>query len=238
VILLVSFGLGVCRTRFELSTGCDTVALMEAFLDHLSETTVIAGRVKVLRKQARLSGPALASAMKERGFAWNRTTVAKLETGHRESISVQEWLALALVLDVPPVWLLIDPSGRTPTPVAEGVELDPWSALMWMIGRQVIGQPAGTNWKSEEFDLLSQVQRLWERLADLGGNLHRLKTGKLDERLREMIEKLIREDLDQARECLQRIADAKAAVPQLPAEVVKCAVEQGIDLPGQEGFAP
>jgi transcriptional regulator with XRE-family HTH domain len=211
---------------------------MEAISDHLSETTVIAGRVKALRKQARLSGPALASAMKDRGFTWNRTTVAKLETGHRESISVQEWLALALVLDVPPVWLLIDPSGHTPMPVAEGVELDPWSALMWMIGRQVIGQPTGTNWKSEEFDLLSQVQRLWERLADLGGNLHRLKTGKLDERLREIIEKLIREDLDQARECLQRIADAGAAVPQLPAEMIKCAAEQGIELPGQQGVAP
>jgi hypothetical protein len=65
-----------------------------------------------------------------------------------------------------------------------------------------------------------------------------LKTGKPDERLRKMIEDLIREDLDQARECLQRIADAGAAVPQLPAEMIKCAVEQGIELPGQQEVAP
>ena len=79
----------------------------------------------------------------------------------------------------------------------------------------------------------SQVQRLWETLTDPGGYLHRLKTGKLDERLRKMIEKLIREDLDQARECLQLIADAGAAVPRLSAEMVKCAAEQGIELPGK-----
>jgi transcriptional regulator with XRE-family HTH domain len=201
-------------------------------------TRLIASRVREIRQQQRLSGAALGAAVRDLGLpGWVDSTVGKLETSRRESVTVKELFALAKALDVPPAWLLIDPSG-TPVPVVEGVELDPWSALMWMIGRQVIGEPAGTNWKSEELDLLSQVQRLWETLTELCGYLHRLKTFKLGERHREMLESMIREDLDQVRECLQHIADAGAAVPQLPAEVVKRAVELGIELPGQQEVAP
>lgn len=112
-----------------------------------SLTAVIAERVKALRNGARLSGPALATAMNERGIPWNRTTVAKLETGRRESISVQELLALALVLDVPPSWLLVDPKADTRVPIAEGVEVDPWSALLWMSGKEPLSDRGGAAWQ-------------------------------------------------------------------------------------------
>lgn len=74
--------------------------------------------------------------MNEQGIPWNRTTVAKLETGRRESISVRELLALAVVLDVPPVWLLADPKQDGLVAIAEGLEVEPWSALLWLTGTQ------------------------------------------------------------------------------------------------------
>lgn len=91
------------------------------------------------------SGPALATAMNGQGIPWNRTTVAKLETGRRESITVQELLALARVLEVPPVWLLVDAKAGTPVPIAEGVEVDPWAALLWLTGTQPLDGRAGTH---------------------------------------------------------------------------------------------
>lgn len=39
--------------------------------------------------------------MQAHGEHWNRTTVAKLETGRRQSVSVEDLLALAAALDVP-----------------------------------------------------------------------------------------------------------------------------------------
>lgn len=75
---------------------------MDAVTEH------IAGRVRALRGAARLSGPALAVAMNDRGIPWNRSTVAKLETGRRESVAVQELLALAAVFGIAPADLLPD----------------------------------------------------------------------------------------------------------------------------------
>jgi hypothetical protein len=49
----------------------------------------------------------LAAAMTEHGMKWDRATVAKLETGHRQSISLEEWLTLAYVLNVAPLHLLV-----------------------------------------------------------------------------------------------------------------------------------
>jgi transcriptional regulator with XRE-family HTH domain len=129
-------------------------------------TAVIAERVKQLRVKARLSGPALAAAMAERGIPWNRTTVAKLENGHRESISVRELLALAVVLDVPPVWLLADPTVATPVSIAEGIEASPWTALMWFTGFRPLdelGEASAWAIASNALHQLNALARLLEQ---------------------------------------------------------------------------
>lgn len=91
----------------------------------------------------------LAAAMSDLGVPWKRATVVNLETraadsrgkGHgRDAVTVQELLALAQVLDVPPPLLLADPTVGAPVPVTPEREVDPWSALLWLLGGEPLGE--------------------------------------------------------------------------------------------------
>src|SRR5438105_11407018 len=70
-------------------------------------TAVIAAKVFELRKGRGWSADELAVRMTAAGIAWTRLVVTKLETGRRKSVSVEELLALAYVLDVAPLHLMI-----------------------------------------------------------------------------------------------------------------------------------
>jgi hypothetical protein len=54
-----------------------------------------------------MSAQQLAERVSRFGIAWDRSIVANLETGRRAVLSVEEMLALAVVLDVAPVHLLV-----------------------------------------------------------------------------------------------------------------------------------
>jgi transcriptional regulator with XRE-family HTH domain len=82
---------------------------MEQLDGPLTPTKVIAARVKELRKSRGWSAADLAQAMKAVGIEWERIIVTKLETGRRASVSVEEMLALAYVLDVAVVDLVVPP---------------------------------------------------------------------------------------------------------------------------------
>lgn len=69
-------------------------------------TAVIAGRVRELRRRRGWTAADLGARLTEHGVRWNRSVVANFESGRRPAVSVQELLALALVLDVAPVNLL------------------------------------------------------------------------------------------------------------------------------------
>ncbi|MGW7440613.1 helix-turn-helix transcriptional regulator [Streptomyces sp. NPDC054849] len=79
----------------------------------------IAQRVKELRGRRGWSAAQLGEAVSKHGVRWDRFTVANLENGKRQSVSVQELLSLALALDVAPVNLLVPLDDRpyqvTPT---------------------------------------------------------------------------------------------------------------------------
>ncbi|TVL91940.1 helix-turn-helix transcriptional regulator [Streptomyces sp. SAJ15] len=77
-------------------------------------TSVIAKRVREVRKRRGLTAEDLANRLVEQGIGWQRSTVAKLENGKRENVTVTEWLALAYVLGVAPVHLLVDPNDDEP----------------------------------------------------------------------------------------------------------------------------
>jgi transcriptional regulator with XRE-family HTH domain len=68
---------------------------------------VIAARVKELRKARGYTAAQLAEKMKEQHFDWDRFTVQNLESGRRKAVTVEEWLALAYVLDVAPIHLMV-----------------------------------------------------------------------------------------------------------------------------------
>jgi transcriptional regulator with XRE-family HTH domain len=132
------------QSRLVLSRGIVFDALMEHRRSDGAPptlTAVIAKRVKALRTAARMSGAALAAAMQQKGVPWNRTTVAKLETGRRESVTVPELLALALVLGVPLTALLVDERAER-TYLAEGREYAPVDVLLWLTAdRPLPGTP-------------------------------------------------------------------------------------------------
>lgn len=81
-----------------------------------------------------MSGAGLAERLAAYGIPWNRTTVAKLESGRRENISVAELLALALALGTTPLALIADPRIGGPVPVADGLEVSPWTLALWARG--------------------------------------------------------------------------------------------------------
>ncbi|WP_128817420.1 helix-turn-helix transcriptional regulator [Streptomyces sp. S063] len=78
-------------------------------MDHSERApvTVIARRVREMRKRKDMTAQQLADGLKDQDLEWDRQTVTKLETGRRQNVSVVELLALARVLDVAPIHLLV-----------------------------------------------------------------------------------------------------------------------------------
>src|SRR3990170_7421235 len=79
----------------------------------------IAQRVKELRGRRGWTAAHLGAVLGKHGVAWDRFTVANLESGKRKNVTVQELFALALALDVSPTNLLVPLDDRpyqlTPT---------------------------------------------------------------------------------------------------------------------------
>lgn len=86
------------------------------------------------RKRRGMTAQSLADATAQTGYGIDRSVIAKIEKGLRQSISVAELVVIARALRVPPA-LLLYPVGR-----AEEVEFlpkesaAPWAALRWFSG--------------------------------------------------------------------------------------------------------
>ncbi|MFD7370423.1 helix-turn-helix domain-containing protein [Streptomyces mirabilis] len=72
-----------------------------------SPTATVAKRVREVRKRRGLTAQQLADKLSDQGIRWDRYTVNKLESGKRQNLSLAEWLALSVVLNVAPVHLLL-----------------------------------------------------------------------------------------------------------------------------------
>jgi transcriptional regulator with XRE-family HTH domain len=195
-------------------------------------TAVIAEQVKHLRKERRLSGPGLAAELNKRGIKWNRTTVAKFETGLRSSITVQEFLALALALRVAPVILLADPRRTESVPLAGGgepVEPDAWSALLWAAGFAELDPRRGAVYQPDALVhagvLLADLCRALPSSIPGAGDGGFESTARVD---------YIRDTLQSIRESLLQITSLGAPMPPLPSQVRLAARRYGVDLPGVE----
>lgn len=75
--------------------------------DPINPVAVIARRVKELRGARGWTSAQLGEAVSKHGVQWDRFTVASLENGKRQNVTVAELLALALTLGVAPVNLLV-----------------------------------------------------------------------------------------------------------------------------------
>ncbi|OLM20850.1 MULTISPECIES: helix-turn-helix domain-containing protein [unclassified Pseudonocardia] len=211
-------------------------------------TAVIARRVRTLREHARLSGADLADRMIDLGVAWNRTTVAKLETGRRSNVTVSELLALGLALDVPPILLIADPRAGEEVPVAAGTSSDAWSALLWLAGRQRIADSDLNNYPSSSLliqlgadvvDALAELERWEQHVSWPSAEAQERAKARDDERHRDALEKLQVAVLG----LTQKSVVADGAVPTIPGVdftvASKRAAELGVsvlwDLDGDVG---
>jgi transcriptional regulator with XRE-family HTH domain len=97
-------------------------------------TRLIGENVRSIRKAHKLSTQGLSDICSERvGYAVPRNTIVNLETGRKESLSVQELVAIALALDTPPVMLLY-PLDRD-VEIAPGEPRNPLHAIEWFAGK-------------------------------------------------------------------------------------------------------
>jgi transcriptional regulator with XRE-family HTH domain len=109
-------------------------------------TQVVAERVKQLRNDQGLSAQRLADRCAEAGAVWlDRSVIANLESGRRQSVSIDEVLVLALVLNVAPVHLFVPV-----TPQAMHV------SPKWAVGAPVVRQ-----WVRGLYPLPSQDARVY-----------------------------------------------------------------------------
>jgi transcriptional regulator with XRE-family HTH domain len=193
-------------------------------------TAAVGRRVLGLRKSAGWSQEELGKRMAALGTDWSRISVQKLETGRRGAISVQELLALALVFDVPPVWILAYPKSTDSVSVAPGIDVDPWTALAWLVGREPIGDAAPGSRFAEARAALAELQRLGQGLAAIratedaraeGGGV--LEADRPDED-RRLIGALVRP--------LELLVRWGYPAPTLPGSVRQRAKELDVDLPG------
>lgn len=190
-------------------------------------TAVVAGQVRRLRKcpPRPLSGPALAARLNQYGVNWNRTTVAKFETGLRSSITLQEFLALALALDVSPVMLLADPRSTESVPLAKNVDVDAWSALLWAIGFAELDERGGVYYRAD------RVVKSGAAFADLCQGLPTSPPAGGDAAR----DGYIRALLEAIKNILHAITDELGAPPpHLPSQIVVTARRYGVDLPEAE----
>lgn len=142
-----------------------------------------ARRVEQLRNRKGWNAAQLGEALAEHGVPWDRFTVRALENGKRQNVTVTEALALALVLDVAPVYLMVPLDDDVPFQVAPE-RLEPSGQVReWLRGHAVMpGQDART-YRSEvavgelpgayragerSKEQLAHQRRVHERLAAAG----------------------------------------------------------------------
>jgi transcriptional regulator with XRE-family HTH domain len=102
--------------------------------DHVAAPVeTVARRVADLRSRRGLTAKELGERLTALGVRWDRFTVANLESGKRQNVTVVEWLALARVLNVAPVHLLVPPEAEaddeyqvTPTETARVADVRAW----------------------------------------------------------------------------------------------------------------
>jgi transcriptional regulator with XRE-family HTH domain len=94
----------------------------------------VAVRLSEVRKRKDMSAAEVGRRMTEQGVKWDRFTVANLENGKRQNITLTELLALACVLDVSPLSLILPLDDAQPYQVTPARELATGRVRPWLRG--------------------------------------------------------------------------------------------------------
>lgn len=149
-------------------------------------TAVLAARLRELRERRGWSADRLAEEMASAGIPWKRAVVTKLETGRRQAVSVAEWIALAYVLDVPPLELLAPLGQDIEVEILPGLEVDPYELRNWLTGtgRLAARTTADTPSGMQFWNAAAEPIRLYEQFTEAAKVLNR---ADLDARTAEKI---------------------------------------------------
>ncbi|MFJ9858891.1 helix-turn-helix transcriptional regulator [Streptomyces albogriseolus] len=120
----------------------------------------VAARVSELRKRKDMTAAEVGRRMTVQGLKWDRFTVANLESGKRQSITITEWLALARVLDVSPLHLLV-PLEEVEFSVTPTEAVPASRARAWLRGTEALSGTDQRIFRSEvPLDELPEAPRL------------------------------------------------------------------------------
>jgi hypothetical protein len=184
--------------------------------------------------------------MAKAGVDWTQEGVEQFEEGRRDHLDIQELLAIAIVLSVPPIALLVDSTTET-MPLTSKVKVPTAYGLLWLVGDQPLH--AMTGWWEKETLMLQLVRKLNEqmwRCLDTNAVMLAVERygtdGSIDEETvkvrRIMQERKLLESLGRLYHILQQLRSLQIAVPRLIEQetLVELARFRGIplgSLPGQ-----
>lgn len=132
-------------------------------------TARIGRRVEHFRTSSRPDGKkltvqALADRCSSLGLPLDRSVLAKLEKGLRQTITVGEVLVLAKALEVPPLLLIIPVGDAELWEVFPGYEVPPWSAAQWLAGEAPLPGRVPIRGEDEWMTSVSDLE-VWRRSA-------------------------------------------------------------------------
>lgn len=136
----------------------------------LQPVPAIARRVKEIRLRRGLTAKQLGERLAALGVQWDRFTVANLENGKRQNVTVTELLALGEALNVAPVNLLVPPE-RRPTDEEDPYQVTPetaygrWAVRQWVRGIRPL--PGADEAEFQAEGPPGEYKRLW-LLLDMG----------------------------------------------------------------------
>lgn len=115
--------------------------MTESGMDDWATTTThrIGKNVADARKRKKMSAQTLADLCTDRGVPLKRTSIANLENGRRDSVTITDLMAIAAALEVPPVTLMFptDQAGLKIEAVP-GNSAMTFDALTWFTGEATI----------------------------------------------------------------------------------------------------
>jgi transcriptional regulator with XRE-family HTH domain len=136
-------------------------------------TKTVATRVRQYRTERGWSARVLAEKCQEAGLKWERDVVANLESGRRTTVTLDELLILALVLNVPPILLMTPLGTQDEQQVTPQVRAAPWDVYRWFMGEIVDPRGDGfatpevmSNW-SKAHEPIRLYHKFYKTLDDL-----------------------------------------------------------------------
>jgi transcriptional regulator with XRE-family HTH domain len=204
-------------------------------------TEVLAAAIRRARDDRGWSAQELADRCAEAGMpSLDRSAIANIERGRRQRIGVDEWLALAYVLGIPPVAMLVEFKGSPKAEISPNTVVGTEQALRWLLGEMPPPVPGGgvrdvAAWSSAGLPLFSW-REVWDKVDEFN-ELHEEMTRasrhrriddpalleqieRVQQRERERITSLQRKVLEEISERLAEMAKEGLIRPKLGTHIL------------------